>query len=62
MPKRIDRDVAVLRDAVKALERSRSKRVLRANIEFIVDYFLAHPSRSLPARLTRDDASRRANA
>lgn len=46
-----DVDIRVLRAAVTALKRSTSRRMLKANMEFLVDYFLSHPSSQLPPHL-----------
>jgi hypothetical protein len=55
MSKKVDPNIICLRAACKALDKSTSRKMLRANLEFLLDRYLFHPSRFLPAHL-RDDA------
>lgn len=44
-PKRIrDKDALALKGAIRALDKSTSRRMLRANLEFLWDRYIAHPS------------------
>jgi hypothetical protein len=54
MNKKPDRNISALRGAIKSLNRSTSRQMLKANLDFIWDYFIAHPSRELPNRLKAD--------
>ena len=51
MPKKIDPDIKALRGAVRALMGSSSRRMLKANMDYLRDFFIDHPSPSLPAHL-----------
>lgn len=51
MTKKIDPDIKALRAACKALEKSTSRKMLLANLEFINDRFVTHPAKSLPKHL-----------
>ena len=57
MTKRIDTDVLALQQAVKALNKSTSRRMLKASIEYIVDRFISRPTKNMPKHL-RPDAGR----
>jgi len=54
MTKKQDQDLLALKEARKALLRSTSKNMLRANLEFLVDYFIHHPSKEIPENLRRN--------
>ena len=41
--RRIDPDILVLRQCVRSLSKSTSPRMLRANLEFLMDRFIIHP-------------------
>ncbi len=56
MTKKLDSDIRCLREATRALDRSSSRRMLRANIEFLYDRFIRHPSPDLPKHLKREEA------
>jgi hypothetical protein len=43
MTKRIDRDILVLKQCVKALEKSSSYRMLVANLSFLWNRYILHP-------------------
>jgi hypothetical protein len=43
-----DIDLLVLKKARKVLLESTSKRMLFANLQFLMDYFIYHPSKELP--------------
>lgn len=49
MTKPLDPDLKVLRGAVRALDGSSSKRMLRANLEYLWDLFIAHPPKGAKA-------------
>jgi hypothetical protein len=49
--KKYDPDVLALKRAVKALRGSTSRRMVAASLAFLLDYFLDHPSKSLPEHL-----------
>ena len=51
MTKKQDQDILALKEARSALLRSTSVKMLYANIEFLVDYFIHHPSKELPKKL-----------
>lgn len=46
-----DLDCAALAYAVVALKKSTNRRMLNANISFLVDHFITHPSPGLPPHL-----------
>lgn len=51
-PKRTrDKDILALRGSVRALNKSSSRRMLRANLEFLIDRYLVHLSSDLPRHL-----------
>lgn len=56
MSKSIDRDLFALKSARKALLKSSSRKMLKANLEFLNDYFLWHPSESVPECLRSNTA------
>lgn len=49
--RRIDPDLSVLKNAARFLKKSSSQQMLRANLEFLTDYFLKNPSMELPEHL-----------
>jgi hypothetical protein len=49
--KPVDPNILCLRAACKALDKSTSRKMLRANLEFLLDRYVFHPSKDLPARL-----------
>jgi hypothetical protein len=51
MSKRIDPDISALKNAARYLKKSTSRRMVKANLEFLWDYFLGHPSKELPKHL-----------
>jgi len=53
MTKPQDKDLLALKHAAKALKRSTSRRMLKANLDFLMDHFLFHPSQELPEHLQR---------
>jgi hypothetical protein len=53
MTKRLDPDIKVLRACVRALDCSSSLRMLRANMEYLWDRYMRHPSRESLARIMR---------
>jgi hypothetical protein len=56
MSKPIDPNIICLRAACKALEKSTSRKMLRANLEFLLDRYIFHPSKQLPAHLQEQPA------
>ena len=52
-----DTDIKVLKACVKALMRSSSAKMLIANLEYLTDRFLAHPSKDVVEKFYRDSAS-----
>lgn len=43
-PKRVrDKDILALKGAIRALDKSTSQRMLRANLEFLWDRYIQHP-------------------
>lgn len=54
MTKKIDQDIKALKAARNALAKSSSKRMLRANLAFLMDYFLERPSKDLPDHLKKE--------
>lgn len=65
MTRPLDPDIKALKGAGKALAMSSSRRMLLANLEFLWDYFVRHPSKQLPPHLrvgyvppeTKDDTT-----
>ena len=51
MTKKTDPDIKALRGAVRALMGSSSRRMLKANMNYLQDLFVDHPSPSLPPHL-----------
>jgi hypothetical protein len=54
MTKKIDTDVLVLKRCIKALEKSSSYRMLIANLSFLWDRYILHPTKEkIPKHLKR---------
>lgn len=51
MSKRIHPDISALKNSAHYLKKSTSRRTLKANLDFLWDYFLGHPSKELPRHL-----------
>jgi|PlaIllAssembly_1097288.scaffolds.fasta_scaffold1266623_2 hypothetical protein len=51
MTKKIDPDLKALKAAGKALEKSTSRHMLEANLNFLWDRFITHPGDHLPEHL-----------
>lgn len=47
----LDTDIAVLKACCEALNRSTTRKMLRANLNFLLDRFLVNPGQHLPKRL-----------
>ena len=47
MTKKFNTDILVLKKSVKALTCSTSQKMLHANMEYLIDYFLRHPNQEL---------------
>ena len=54
MTKKIDPDVKSIRGAFKALMGSSNKRMLRANMIYLWDFFIDHPPKDMPPHLLED--------
>lgn len=57
-----DADIAALKACIRALNKSTSRKMLRANLGFLFDRYVVHPSAELPEHLrpngkVSDDAS-----
>lgn len=46
-----DKDLLALKGAVRALNKSTSRRLLVANLSFLWDRFVTHPGKHLPKQL-----------
>ncbi len=46
-----DADLDVLKDCIAALDRSTTRTMLAANIRFLTDRYLSHPTTTLPDHL-----------
>lgn len=46
-----DSDIKALKYAKKWLDQSTSRKMLKANLSFLLDYYLVHPSKELPEHL-----------
>jgi hypothetical protein len=53
MSKRTDPDMSCIKACCRALNRSTSRRMLRANLDFLVDRYLTNPPHTLPKRLLK---------
>lgn len=51
MTKKRDQDLLALEQSINALRKSTSRNMLKANLEFLLDYFWRNPSRELPTNL-----------
>lgn len=51
MTKKLVPDVLALKRAIRALNGSTSRKMLRANLAFLVDRYITHPSAGLPEHL-----------
>lgn len=51
--KRQDHDILALKQAVKALNRSTSRKLLEANLRYLWGRYITHPSSSLPEHLRK---------
>ena len=49
--RRVDGDISTLKACVHALNKSTSPRMLKANLEFLLDRYLWHPAKDLPEHL-----------
>ena len=47
-----DKDILALIGAVRALDKSTSPKMLRANLDFLWDRYIAHPNKSLARPIT----------
>lgn len=46
-----DKDIKALAGAIKALDKSTSKKMLKANLDYLVDRYINHPAKTLPEHL-----------
>ena len=49
--RRVDGDLSALKACIRGLNKSTSPRMLKANLEFLLDRYLWHPSEELPEHL-----------
>lgn len=49
--RRVDGDISALKACIRGLNKSTSPRMLKANLEFLLDRYLWHPSKDLPEHL-----------
>lgn len=49
--RRVDGDSSALKACIRGLNKSTSRRMLKANLEFLLDRYLWHPSAELPEHL-----------
>lgn len=52
---RVDCDISALKSCIRGLDKSTSPRMLKANLEFLLDRYLWHPSSELPEHLRPND-------
>jgi hypothetical protein len=52
--KKMDQDIKALSQSVKGLSKSSTRRMLLANLNFLMDYFIYHPSKEIPRHLQED--------
>ena len=55
--RRVDDDLSALKTCIRGLNKSTSPRMLKANLEFLVDRYLFNPSKELPGHLCINDKS-----
>ena len=49
--RRVDDDLSALKTCIRGLNKSTSPRMLKANLEFLLDRYIWHPSSELPEHL-----------
>lgn len=49
--RRMDGDISALKACIRGLNKSTSPKMLRANLEFLLDRYLWHPAKDLPEHL-----------
>ena len=54
--KKTDPDLLALKQCIRALSKCTSRRMLRANLDFLFDKFITHPDSELPERLRFNQA------
>lgn len=57
MTKKLDPDVLALKGAIKALNGSTSRKMLRANLAYLIDLYITHPGAGLPEHLCETEKS-----
>lgn len=57
MTKKLDADVLALKRAINALNGSTSRKMLRANLTYLIDLYITHPSVGLPEHLRETEKS-----
>ena len=55
--RKVDGDVSALKACVRGLNKSTSRRMLKANLDFLFDRYLWHPSAELPEHLRINDTT-----
>jgi hypothetical protein len=53
--RRVDGDISALKACILGLNKSTSPRMLKANLEFLLDRYLWHPTKDLPKHLRNKD-------
>lgn len=51
--KKLDPDIKALRGAIRALNQSSNKRMLKANLDFLYDRYITNPTKELPEHLKK---------
>ena len=51
MTKPLDPDLKALKRSIKAMDQSSCRRMLLANLEFLVDHYIRHPSKEIHEHL-----------
>src|SRR5690242_2472785 len=57
--RRVDGDLSALKACIRGLNKSTSRRMLTANLEFLLDRYLWHPSSELPEHLRPNAGTQR---
>lgn len=50
----VSADLSVIKTCVRGLDKSTSSKMLRANLEFLMDRYLWHPASDLPEHLREE--------
>lgn len=54
LSRRVDTDISALKACIRGLDKSTSRRMLKANLEYLIDRYLRNPSQQLPEQLRTD--------